>query len=749
MMIIVLLLIKIDTKWLGTRKTFEWFSTAGRNIKTGLIASSVVSAWTWTATFLESSSVSFQFGISGSFWYAAGASIQILLFVIIIGELKKKSPSSHTFTEFLYYRFGKSSHKVFLFFALLTNTIVTAMLVLGGAVVVNALTGVDILFATILIPLGVIIYTLVGGLKATFFADYINTSIIFIVLLIFVLTIYFIDPNVNGISGIYEKLVSISKDNPVIGNAGGSYLTLASIGALIFGIINIVGNFGTVFVDQAFWQRAVASRPHSAMRGFLFGGLVWFAIPFTLSTSIGLYAISMEIPLSHEQIEHGLVAPMTSIFLLGDIGGILLLTILFTAITCAGSAEIVAVSSLVTFDLYRTYIKPSSSGRELTKISRISILVFGFGIGIVAYFSYFSGLTLEYIYLSMGILIGSAVGPIALSLIWKKTNGRAASIAAIGGLFFGVSIWIILAYNMYDEISLYSTGQLFPLLFGNLASLSSGIIITIIGSLIKPDRFDFRVTRQRILIRDEKTRNLIKQDTDINYLKKLTRLGYRYSIFISFLLVILWPLPLFFSGYVFSLDFFYFWVFLSIIWALFSSILIILKPILESRSGISVVLTKLSMLIRNKKEIHNESTFDNPEMINQRILVPVDGSTYSLKALDYVKNTYDSKQNMIFILYIIEWSDSENDEQYDSFLLEKMENEGRRLLTTLISSKISRCERIVKIGDPSSKIIELSNRLNIDMIVLGVKGLGNTELDLGHVTRNIILNGEKPVLLIK
>jgi urea-proton symporter len=26
-------LVKAETKWLGTKKTFEWFSTAGRNVK--------------------------------------------------------------------------------------------------------------------------------------------------------------------------------------------------------------------------------------------------------------------------------------------------------------------------------------------------------------------------------------------------------------------------------------------------------------------------------------------------------------------------------------------------------------------------------------------------------------------------------------------------------------------------------------------------------------------------------------------
>jgi len=89
MALIITSLIRAEFRWLGTKKTSEWFSTAGRNVKTGLIASSVVSAWTWAATLLQSSTVAYQFGISGPFWYAAGASIQVVLFAILAIELKR------------------------------------------------------------------------------------------------------------------------------------------------------------------------------------------------------------------------------------------------------------------------------------------------------------------------------------------------------------------------------------------------------------------------------------------------------------------------------------------------------------------------------------------------------------------------------------------------------------------------------------------------------------------------------------
>jgi urea-proton symporter len=234
----VTMLVKAESKWLGTKKTFEWFSTAGRSVKTGLIASSVVSAWTWAATLLQSSTVAYQFGISGPFWYAAGASIQVILFAIIAMELKRKAPSSHTFPEMIYARFGKHSHKIFLFFALMTNTIVTAMLVLGGAAVVNSLTGTNIYVAAFVIPVGVIIYTFFGGLKATFLAEYLNTVFLFTVVLVFVIAVYFTNPQIGGISGMFTKLAEVATIKPVEENFAGSYLIMASSGALIFGIIN-------------------------------------------------------------------------------------------------------------------------------------------------------------------------------------------------------------------------------------------------------------------------------------------------------------------------------------------------------------------------------------------------------------------------------------------------------------------------------------------------------------------------------
>lgn len=103
-------------------------------------------------------------------------------------------------------RWGAAAHLVFLVFCLVTNTLVSAMLILGGASVTNALTGVDLYAASFIIPVGVIFYTAAGGLKATFMASYIHTGILYIALCIFVFGIYVTDAAGLGSPGKVRRL---------------------------------------------------------------------------------------------------------------------------------------------------------------------------------------------------------------------------------------------------------------------------------------------------------------------------------------------------------------------------------------------------------------------------------------------------------------------------------------------------------------------------------------------------------------
>ena len=72
---------------------------AGGKVSIGLTATTIVSQWTWSATLLQSSTVASKYGISGPYWYAGGATIQIILFAILSIMLKTRAPGAKTFLQ--------------------------------------------------------------------------------------------------------------------------------------------------------------------------------------------------------------------------------------------------------------------------------------------------------------------------------------------------------------------------------------------------------------------------------------------------------------------------------------------------------------------------------------------------------------------------------------------------------------------------------------------------------------------------
>lgn len=592
--------------------TSEHFNTAGRMIKTGLTASVIVSQWTWAATLLQSSNVAWAYGVSGPFWYASGATIQILLFGVLAINLKKVAPSAHTVCEIVRSRWGKGAHLTFLFFCFCANIIVTSMLLLGGAATVEALTGVSYELASFLIPWGVILYTASGGLQATFLASYIHTVVIFAVLIVMIFIVYIKVYSSDQIYAYLDATVSYSSEEcesiyayedgtsfftpgsyacgPVSGNKDGSYLTMISADGLMFGIINIVGNFGTVFVDQSYWQSAIAARPASAAKGYLLGGICWFAIPFSLATSLGLASTALMLPITSGEAGSGLVPPAVATHLLGKAGSVLILIMLFMAIVSTGSAESIAVSSLVAYDIYREYINPDATGADILKVSRIIVVAYGLFMGAFSIFLNYLGLNLGWVYLMMGIVIGSAVIPLWNMMTWKKASGTGAIIAAWSGIILAIVAWFIAAIIQSGEINVNTLGNNEPMLTGGLvAILSSGFIHFVWSMFIDPQDYDFAEMDKGIKLVEDDMRGLTEDFADPVELATAERWITRRGWALSIVLVVVWPILSVPAG-VFTESYFAFWVLVAIAWGFGAALIIAILPLVESADDINKVL---------------------------------------------------------------------------------------------------------------------------------------------------------------
>ena len=481
-------------------KSNDEFISASHSVKPGLIASGIVSAWTWAATLLQSSTMTFKYGVSGAYWYAGGAMIQILLCAIMACRLKSCAPYCNTFLEVIRIRHGKAVHAIFMCFSLATNLLVSSQLVLGGAAVVDELTGMNTTASLFLIPISVAVYTVTGGLRATFIADYTHTVALLVIIMYFFFNVWTGHGKIGSLTHMASMLADAAKSSSVEGHAGGSYLTMRSREGLVFGITNICGNLATVFCDQSYHQRSVASQPKTAARGFLLGGSAWFPIPFLFATTMGLAARALSghegMPqLTDDQVTAGLAAPSAAVAICGKSGAVAVLILLFLAVTSAASAQQIAVSSVFTYDVYKVYIAPKADGRHIQLVSHATVLVWAIIMAAFGVIWNEAGISLGWLYLMMGIIIAPAVFPIFGSLVWSKTNPIGCVIGMITGLGLGVMTWMVTAHGLYGKVTVDTTGYPHPNVAGNLVSLLVSLIITVVVSVIWPQNYDFGGTR--------------------------------------------------------------------------------------------------------------------------------------------------------------------------------------------------------------------------------------------------------------
>merc|ERR1719409_624742 len=370
----------------------------------------------------------------------------------------------------------------------------------------------------------------------------------------------------------------------VVGNVGmgsdtGSYLTMISLEGLKFGIINIVGNFGTVFCDQSYWQSAIAAKPASAHKGYMLGGMVWFAIPFSLASSLGVASTAIQLPISATEAGAGLVPPAVAVHLLGSGGGWAIAIMLFMAIISTGSAEAIAVSSLISYDIYKPYFNPKANGDDVIRVSRIVIPIYCVLAGALA---------------TVLWAIGIAVSPLWFCLTDSRVSAKAAIAAAWAGCISGYVAWICTCAGLGDPLDRFGLGTLSSMLAGNVFSIGISWFICMGQALVAPDDYDWQSLKEIALLDDDQSgldAEDLSEEKLVPALDWIKRVGWSTT----FVLIVLWPALSTPAG-VFTKTYFAFWIFVVIAWGFFASVIIVGLPIYESFGEIAVITRALTGL---------------------------------------------------------------------------------------------------------------------------------------------------------
>jgi Na+/proline symporter len=77
------------------------------------------------------------------------------------------------------------------------------------------------------------------------------------------------------------------------------------------------------------------------------------------------------------EVNNGLVLPYAAMAIAGKGGAAAVLVITFMAVTSTLSAQVIAVSSIISFDIYRTYIKRDATDADVIRWSHYGVVIFG------------------------------------------------------------------------------------------------------------------------------------------------------------------------------------------------------------------------------------------------------------------------------------------------------------------------------------------------------------------------------------
>lgn len=392
----------------------------------------------------------------------------------------------------------------------------------------------------------------------------------------------------------------------------------AYIQAILFGIIHTLANFGLVIMDTGFFVKAFSAAPHAVVPGYIVGGIAYFAIPWCFGTLMSFAALSLEDTprfltyprrMSAEEISGGLVLPYAAVAVAGQGGAVAILLIVFMAVTSTISAQVISVSSIISFDIYRQYINPAATDRDAIRWSHVGVV--GFGIFAAAFSTalHYGNVDLGWTLYMLGVLTCPGILPTVFTILWKKQSTLAAVVSPLLGMATGIAVWLGSAYALYGGVSVATTGQSLPCVYGTVASAFSPGLFSIIISLIKPANYDWKDFRKERLAFTKSAENSSDDEVktheeivqryaeDKVFLRKWGRIAAIWAAATFLGHWVLWPLPMYASNYVFGKGFFVAWVVISIIWVWGTMLVAGFFPIVDGWRQISRVYANL----RNEK----------------------------------------------------------------------------------------------------------------------------------------------------
>lgn len=429
----------------GKQKNAEDYFLASKSLPWWAIGASLIAANISAEQFIGMSGSGFASGlaIASYEWMAA-------LTLIIVGKFFLPifiEKGLYTIPEFVEKRFSTNLKTILAVFWIALYVFVNLASVLYlGALALETIMGIPLIYGVIGLSLFAAAYSLYGGLSAVAWTDVIQ-----VVFLIFggLVTSYLALDYVSGGQGAIAGLKSVYESVPerfemILDKSHPEYKNLPGIAVLVGGMW--VANLYYWGFNQYIIQRTLAAKSlKEAQKGILFAAFLKLLIPLiVVIPGIAAYVmindsqIMMQLGDIGQQnlpslAEADKTYPWLLQFLPAGLKGVAFAA-LTAAIVSSLASMLNSTSTIFTMDIYKPYINQNASDKAIVNTGRLSAAVALIIACVVAPLLGGIDQAFQFIQEYTGVVSPGILAVFLLGLFWKKTTNKSAIIGVIASI---------------------------------------------------------------------------------------------------------------------------------------------------------------------------------------------------------------------------------------------------------------------------------------------------------------------------
>ena len=418
---------RVDTAedfYLGRRSTPWW-----------AIGISVVATYVSALSFLGAPAWSYTDGLSV---IAIHLNYPLVIFLVVTLFLPFFFNSGvASIYEYQERRFGKKARGLVSAIWLTSQTLTSAAILYATSLVLEFITGIDVIHAIIIVTFVALIYTALGGITAVIWTDVIQAVVLFVgaFIIFFALLEYLPLPLAQTLAELKVQ----GKTNPLNFNFDWSDVTTAWSGIIAMTLFHVTV-YGT---NQMMVQRTLASKNMGdAKKSYYLMGYSAFFIYF-LFIFLGILFYSYY---GGREFENGnvIILQFAADYALPGLMGIIAAAVMAASMSSLDSA-FNSLSTVSTIDFYQKYFRPGESPEHYLKVTRMFTAFWAVVIIIPAImYSKSTGSILETLSQVGSYFVGAQLGMFGLGFFSKHTTEKGL---LVGTLFGFLIVWYVATHT--------------------------------------------------------------------------------------------------------------------------------------------------------------------------------------------------------------------------------------------------------------------------------------------------------------